>query len=170
MQVKPAFWCRHSQQARVQILQVCKWDINTLGHQPQINRVGNLHRVIKHFRIGIHVIQAILLRILRHDGDGHDDRDIVAGLFGENVAAVELPKIGVSGAFDCALHCAWAGVVGRHCQVPIAKLVVEIFQMAGGGAGRFFRVLPLVHPNVVVEIVSPGAASHKLPNAAGTGA
>ena len=42
--------------------------------------------------------------------------------------------------------------------------------MAGGGAGRFFRVLPLIHPDVVVEIVGAGAAPHELPNAAGTGA
>ena len=105
--------------------------------------------------------------ILGHDGHGHNDGHVVAGFLGQNVALVELPEIGIAGALDRALHRARPGVVGRHGQVPVAELGVKIFQMMGGGAGGFFRVLAIVHPPVALEAVTLAAAGHELPHAAG---
>src|SRR5437879_13696678 len=125
-----------------------------------IDRVGDLRCVIKRLRVAVNVIQAVLLRILRHYGDGHNYRDIVAGLFWQDIPAVEFPEIGVSGALHSAWDCARARVVRPHGQIPIAKLVVEVSPMTGGGAGRFLRILSLIHPTVMVYIVSWHSATH----------
>ena len=113
------------------------------------------------------VVQSVLRRILGHDGDCQNDRDVVASFFGQNVAAVEFPEIGVPGAFHGSLHGAGAGVVGGHREVPIAELVVEIFQVAGGGACGSLGILAIVDPHVVAKPVSASPAGHKLPDAAG---
>jgi hypothetical protein len=83
---------------------------------------------------------------------------------------IELPEIGVSSALHCSLHRPGSGVIGRHRQIPVAKLVIEILQMARGGACGFLRILPVIDPNIVREAVAASTAGHKLPDATGADA
>src|SRR3954470_22148649 len=41
--------------------------------------------------------------------------------------------------------------------------------MPGGGAGGFLRVLPIIRPGIAMQVVSPGAARHELPDSASSG-
>jgi hypothetical protein len=95
-----------------------------------------------------------------------NDGNVILGFLGQDVAVVEFPEIGVAGALHRSLHRAGAGVVRGHGEIPVAKLVVEIFQVAGGGAGGFLGVLAVVDPHVVVKARTAAAAAHELPDAA----
>ena len=112
-------------------------------------------------------MKAILRRILRHNGYGENDGDVVLGFFGQDVAIVEFPEIGVAGALDGSLNRARTGVVSGHSEIPVTELVIEIFEMPGGGAGGLLGILAVVHIYVVVHTIAPGAAAHELPDAAG---
>ena len=121
-------------------------------------------------RFGRQVVEPVLRRVLGHDGHGQNDGNVIARFLGQHAAAVKLPEIGVAGALHGRLHRAGAGVVGGHGEVPVAELVVEIFQVTGGGAGGFFGILAVVQPPVALQAVAGGAAGHELPHAAGAGA
>ncbi len=108
--------------------------------------------------------------ILGHDRDGDDDGNVVARFFGEYVAVVEFPEIGVSSALDGGLHGAWSRVVSGHGEIPVAELVVEILEMMRGGARGLFGILPIVNPPTAFESVASGATAHELPHAASAGA
>ena len=108
--------------------------------------------------------------ILRHNGNGDDDGNVVAGFLGQHVAAVEFPEIGVAGALDGALHGSGAGVVRGHGEIPVAELIVEILEVMSGGAGGFFGILTVVNPPAAFESVTLGAAAHELPHATSAGA
>ena len=112
-------------------------------------------------------MKAILRRILGHDGHSQNDGDVVLGLLGQDVSVVEFPEVGIAGALDGGLHRARTGVVSGHREIPVTELVIEIFEMPGGGAGGLLGILAVVHIHVVVHTIAPGAAAHELPDAAG---
>ena len=116
------------------------------------------------------MVEAVLGAILGHDGDGNDDGDVVLGFPREDVAAVELPEVGVAGAADRLLDVAGAGVVGGHGEVPVAELVVEVVEMAGGGASGLLGVKALIEPPVAGQTIACGAAANELPHTARSGA
>ena len=95
-----------------------------------------------------------------------NNRDVVFRLLGQDVAAVEFPEVGVTGALDSLLHVARTAVVGGHGEIPVAKLSVEISQVMGSSARGFLRVLAIVNPHAVMQTVTAGPAAHELPDAA----
>src|SRR4051812_9809129 len=100
------------------------------------------------------MFEAILRGIFRHDSDSDDDGDVVLRLGRKDAAPVELPEIGIAGALDGALHRTGTGVIRGQRKVPIAKLLVEIFEMFRGGARGFFGILALVDEPIFVKSVS----------------
>ena len=115
---------RPSQEAGVEFLKGCRRRVNTFGNQPEIDWIIDFHSVVCDRFLGFKLIQPVLGRILGHDGDGHDNRYVIAGFFGQDISPVKFPEIRVSGAPDRLLDGARAGVVRRHGQIPVPKLVV----------------------------------------------
>ena len=68
------------------------------------------------------------------------------------------------------LHGTGAGIVGGHREIPVAELVVEIFEVTGCGASGFLGVLAVVQVHIVVKAIAEATASHELPDTAGTNA
>ena len=118
-----------AQQAGIQGGDFLHGRADKIGDEWEIDAVVGLHGVIDDRRIWREVIKAVLFGILRHDGDGEDDGNVVLGFSGEVVAFVELPEVGVAGALDGALHVGRTPVVRCHGEVPVAELLVEILHV-----------------------------------------
>ena len=147
-----------AKQTGIEVLEFGRLGVHALGHQPQIYGVVDGHSVVSRSMIHGSVVQPILRRILGHDGDRQDDRHIVARFFGKHVAPIELPEIGETGALYCCLHRAGTGVVGGYRQVPVAKLVVKVFQMPCGRARSLLGILTFVDPPTSPQAIPRCAA------------
>ena len=140
--------------------------IHAIRDQPKVDRIIDRDGVVVRRADPRDASKPYCVGFLAMMVDGQDDGDVVLGFLRQDVAIVELPEISVSGALDGGLNGAGAGVVRSHGEIPVAELVVEIFQMACGGASRILRILTIVHTHVVVQAVSATAAAHELPDAA----
>jgi hypothetical protein len=127
--------------------------------------VSRLHFVDqrRRFKLGVNSVPG---GVLGHNRERQDDWHIVFRLSRQNVAPVELPEIGVTGALDALLHIARTAVVGGHGQVPVSEHVVEIAQMLRGGMRGFFGILTLVDPPGMVQPVFVAAPGYELPDPA----
>src|SRR2546430_4937531 len=101
--------------------------------------------------------------VLGDKSESQNDGDIVARLLRQRVGLVQLPEIGVAGAFDGVLYGSRPGIVRGHHQIPIAKHAVQVSQMASRGPSRFLRILTLIHPPAVLQAVLLAAVGHELP-------
>ena len=64
------------------------------------------------------------------------------------------------------LHVAGAGVVGRHRQIPIAELLVQVLEVTSRGDRGLLRILALVDPPAPLQAIQGAGLSHELPHAA----
>ncbi len=122
------------------------------------------HGIVGNRRIGVDVCKTVLHGILRHHGGSQNDGDVVLGLLGQVVAPVELPEIGIAGALHGTLHIAWSPVITSHGQVPVAKLLIVLLDLAGVGACSFLRIETLVHPPIALQTIR-ATEGHELPHA-----
>jgi len=136
-----------------------------IGDECKVGDGGNGDVVVFQRRIGRDPGEVIVSRVLGHDGHGDDDREIIRGFPGQDIALVELPKVGVAGALNGALDVDRPAVVGGDGEVPVAELGVEIAEVAGGGAGCFFGVETVVGMGVLHETVFAAAELNELPHA-----
>ena len=113
---------------------------------------------------------AVLGRVLFHDGHGQNDGHVVGGLGGQNAARAQFPEIGVSGTLHGLFHRHGTAIVGRDGQVPVAELVIEIAQVVGGGAGGLLGIHAVVGVGGLLQAVLIAAPLEELPHAAGGGA
>ena len=154
----------HAQEAGIQLLKVRCGRVHALSHQAEIDRVIDLDRVIRYRLHFLKMIQPVLGRVLGHDGYGQNDWNVVSSFLGKHIASIQFPKIGVTGALDGTLDSTRTRVVGSHGQVPVAKLLVEIFQVARSGARGLLRILAVIHPPVALQAVAARPAGHELPD------
>src|SRR5262249_32316453 len=101
----------HAQQAGIESDDLLQRSVDDIGNETQINGVVGRNFVRDERRIRYEVCQTILLWILRHDGDGENDGDVVLRLLRKIVAAVQFPEICVTGALYGSLHVARAPIV-----------------------------------------------------------
>jgi hypothetical protein len=86
-------------------------------------------------------------------------------------------QVGVAGAQSCflvagngAAHAAFAPVVGRQRQVPVAKHAVQLLQVVQRGAGGGEHIAPVVAEGVLLEVEVIAGGGHELPHAGRLGA
>ena len=73
-------------------------------------------------------------------------------------------------ARDRPAHRAFAPVVGRQREIPVAEIAMEFFQVVERGGGRGQHVAPSVVPEVLPQPVLLAGRGHELPHARGVGA
>ena len=156
---------RHAQQARIEADDLLHRHVDDVGDQAKVDGAVHGYGVVGYRRIGVDVCQPVLHRILRHDGRSQNDGDVVLRLLRQIVAPVELPEVSVAGALDCALHIARAPVIAGHRQVPVAKLLVVLLDLARVGPGGLLRIEALIYPAIALQAVGT-AKGHELPHAA----
>ena len=157
-----------TKQAGIGVDQFLYRTVNDLRNQPKIN--GRSHGdFIKRERIVGNHMEAISPGLLGNQNGGQDDGDVIACLAGKHTPSVELPEILTAGPAKASPNSADSPIVGSHGQQPVSCLFVKITEVAGGGAGGFFGVLPLVEPGVDAKPVLASLVGHKLPQPFGPG-
>lgn len=156
-----------SQQAGIEAGDLLHGRPDEIGNEREVDAVVGLHAVVGERRIGSEVAEAVLLRVLRHDGDGEDDRDIVSGFSRKVVALVELPEVGITSALHGMLNIRRAPVIGGHGEIPIAELLVEILDVVRVGDGGGDGIEAVVEPCGVRRSVR--VTGHELPHASSAG-
>src|SRR5207245_11362086 len=109
---------------------------------------------------------AVTRRVFGDQSELQDNGHVVSRLSRQYVQLVQLPKIGIAGAFDGMLHRSWPGIVRGHYQVPVAEHLVQVPQMARRGTRSLHRILALVHPPAMLQAILLAAISHELPESA----
>src|SRR5207245_9919515 len=109
---------------------------------------------------------AVTRRVFGDQSELQDNGHVVSRLSRQYVQLVQLPKIGITGAFDGMLHRSWPGIVSGHHQVPVAEHLVQVPQMARRGTRSFLRILALVYPPAMLQAVLLAAIGHELPESA----
>ena len=82
-------------------------------------------------------------------------------------ASSSLPGWAPSRALDGTIDVPGPAIIGGDRQVPIAELVEQVLQVAGGGTGGLFRIRALAHAPTLLQAVDLGGTGHELPHAAG---
>ena len=116
--------------------------------------------------------QAVGVRVGEHERRGDKHRHVGARLARDG--AVDVPERGeVAGALLEAPRGARdhgrVAVVARERELPVAEAVVQVFEVAGGGARGLLRVQALVDLALGLEAVCAAGGADKLPHAGGAG-
>ncbi|MNS47507.1 hypothetical protein D3C72_800410 [compost metagenome] len=131
-------------------------DVAVLLHRHEVGRVahgGQRHRVA--LRVGDDVLDGLQL--------GH----VVAGFAGHVQGQVVRVLAGRFVLGHGALHRAFAPVVGRQRQVPVALHLKQLFQIVQRGVGRRDGIAAFVAPPVLLQVEVLAGGRHELPQARG---
>ena len=128
------------QKGGVQILDLRHRTIRRVGDQRQAGGGVELNRLVFDRPVNFQVLKIIILGILGHDGQSHNQRYVVGRLFGQDIQAPQFPKIRIAGTLYRALHATRAAIVGGHGQIPIPEHGIQIVQMPGGCPRSLLRI------------------------------
>src|SRR5215475_1150470 len=135
-----------AEQAGVEFGKPVEIGIDAFRNQPQVDRIIDSDRVSFQRKRRLDTVQSVLFRVLCHHGKGENDGYVVLRLLWQYVASVEFPEVGITSPLHRLLNVAWTRVIGSYGQIPVAKLVVQIFQVAGSSTRGFFGILTFVDP------------------------
>ena len=133
-------------------------------HGLEGDRPGDLDRV-EAGRRRRRDVEAVVLGRDGHLDGGQEAGDELRGLVGEVAAVAHLPEVLAALPLLDALDVALAAVVAGQGQVPVAEALVEVAQVAGGGAGGLLGVAALVDVAVDAQAVALAGAADELPRA-----
>jgi hypothetical protein len=147
--------------------------VEALGQDPQIDGALDGDTVVgdRLFRLEP---EAVLPRLSR-DHRRRQDRGHVVLRFSPYVSGSgDAPEVFLAASSQGATDLALAGVVGRHRQVPVSEVAIQLLQVGRRRSRRLLRIAALVDPVVDLQPVHPGGPRHELVDArrscAGVGA
>ena len=151
-----------AQQPRIEAFHLLKAAADRLSHHVEINAFLHRHGV-EDQRFGtVADLEAVFPRI-GGDGDCRQiGRHIIAGFPGQPGQGPEVADILLAQA---PLDLARAEVIAGDGQVPVAKALIEVHQMAGGGPGGLDRIAPVVKPPAILQAVGAAGGGDELPHA-----
>ena len=105
------------------------------------------------------MLQIVVLGILCHDRNRHDEGNVIRSLLRKDVVAGQLPEVGKTGSLYRMLYASGTAVVSRHREVPVAKFGIKVAQVARRSPGGFGGIHTVVG---VGSLIQPVLLSPKL--------
>ena len=125
--------------------------------------LANRHHIIVKTLLKLDISKTIRFRVQTNLCCGDIERYIVTGFFWQIRAHIPIIRLAETRACNSPTHSTQTAIIRRQCQMPIAKFIVEVFQVTHCCAGGFFRVAALVLPIIYTQAVHLSCGLDKLP-------
>ena len=141
-----------------------------LGGDVDVHMLAGAHRHEIRAIVEFVQFEAKALGFGQNIAHGQQLGHVVAGFVGHADGFKRLRQALGAIALQCAADIAFAPVVGRQRQIPVAKHGVEVFQVIQRGVGGAQHIAAAVVPEGLLQAIVAAGGGHELPQAGGLGA